>query len=140
MDKKYDYKKLGYDIIGAAFDVRNNTGRGLLEKFYESALEYEISIKGYEVKRQVSVPAMYKGQEIQEAYRADLIVEDKVIIEIKALTYMDGIETCQLNTYLKLSGLKLGYLINFGALDFKPGDLCEDPPYIYGIYRMVNNF
>lgn len=135
-----DYNKIGYDIIGAAYNVRNNTGRGLLEKYYEGALCYELQELGYDVKRQVSIPALYQGKEVGEAYRADIIVENKVIIEIKAISIMLGFERSQLFTYLKLSGLKLGYLINFGAEDFKPGNFFEEeePPYEFGIYRIVN--
>ncbi|MCH5218908.1 MAG: GxxExxY protein [Muribaculaceae bacterium] len=135
-----DLLKIGKDIIGAAFNVRKNTGRGMLEKFYESALVYELKQMGYQVERQVAIPAIYKGEIIQDAYRADVIVENQVIIETKALSYMDSLETCQLNTYLKLSGYRLGYLINFGARDFRIGNLKDEPPYEYGIYRMVNGF
>lgn len=134
-----EYDKLGKDIIGAAFNVRKHAGRGMLEKFYESALAYEIEQLGYSLSRQVAIPAIYRGQIIQESYRADIIVENKVIIEVKAIPYMDSLQGCQLNTYLKLSGYKLGYLINFGARDFRTGSLYEELPYEYGIYRMVNN-
>ena len=131
--------QIGYDIIGASFNVRKQVGRGLLEKLYESALSYELSQKGYKVERQVAIPAIYKGQEIQDAYRADIIVERKVIIEVKAISHMESIERCQLYTYLKLSDYKLGYLINFGTRDFQVGILEEDGPLTLGIYRMVNN-
>ena len=134
-----EYRKIGYDIIGSAFEVRNHTGRGLLEKFYESALIYELTKKGYKVESQVEIPAVYREVVIQEAYRADLIVNNKVIIELKAISQMDSIQSCQLNTYLHLSGYKLGYLINFGAEDFSIGNLNETPPYVKGIYRVVNN-
>ena len=131
---------LGYDVIGAAFNVRKNTGRGLLEKFYESALVYELKHMGHRAESQVAIPALYCGVEIQEAYRADIVVDNKVIIEVKARASMDDHQTCQLHTYLKLSGMRLGYLINFGALDFSIGNLEDQVPYNKGIYRMVNGY
>ena len=134
-----DYHKIGEDIVGAAFSVRKEVGRGLLEKYYESALAYELKNMGHRVESQVPIPALYKGQEIGEAYRADLIIDDAVIIEIKAITSMQDHQACQLYTYLKLSGYKLGYLINFGCYDFKIGRLNDEPPYEYGIYSVVNN-
>ena len=136
-----DYSKIGYDIIGASFAVRNNTGRGLLEKYYEGALAFELQNLGYKIERQVAIPALYQGQEIGEAYRADIIVDGKVIIEVKAILSMQGIERSQIYTYLKLSGLKLGYLINFGVEDFKVGNFFDEreAPFESGIYRIVNN-
>ena len=137
MPKQEEYN-IGRDIIGAAFNVRKNVGRGLLEKFYEKALIYELNKMGYSTESQVAIPAIYCGEVIGEAYRADVIVENKVIIEVKAITFMEGIECSQLFTYLKLSGYKLGYLINFGARDFCIGNLNEEPPFEHGIYSMVN--
>ena len=134
-----DYSKIGSDIIGAAFEVMRTSGKGLREKYYEAALEYEIIQKGHEVKRQVVIPALYKGKEIEDCYQADLIVDDRVIIEVKAITTMREEECRQLITYLKLSGNRLGYLINFGARDFKIGKSNEPLPYRHGIYRFVNN-
>ena len=138
MEKIIDEYKIGHDIIGAAFTVRRNTGRGMLEKFYEKALMYELQKLHYDVKSQVAIPAIYCGEVISEAYRADIVVEDKVIIELKAISSMDDIESCQLYTYLKLSGYKLGYLINFGARDFSIGSLHDGAPFDKGIYRLAN--
>lgn len=133
-------RAIGRDIVGAAFDVRRNTGRGMLEKFYENALAYELNERGHEVECQVVIPAIYKGKEIGDAYRADIIVDKKVIIELKAISNMEGIQFCQLYTYLKLSHYRLGYLINFGAYDFIIGNLNdEEPPYEFGIYPLSNN-
>ena len=133
-----EYSKIRYDIIGAAFKVRSNAGRGLLEKFYEAALTFEIKEKGYKVENQVLIPALYRGVEVCDAFRADIIVEDKVIIEVKALPSMLGIHSSQLKTYLRLSDKKLGFLINFGAEEFSTGNLSDIPPYEYGIYPMAN--
>ena len=134
-----EYVQIGYDIIASAFEVRNSIGRGLREKFYEGALAYEISQKGYEVKRQVLIPAIYKGVVVEEAYKADIVVDNRVIIEVKAVGQMEENECRQLLTYLKLSDYRLGYLINFGAKLFKPGKVSETMPYKNGIYRFVNN-
>lgn len=134
-----EYVQIGYDIIASAFEVRNSIGRGLREKFYEGALAYEISQKGYEVKRQVLIPAIYKGVVVEEAYKADIVVDNRVIIEVKAVGQMKENECRQLLTYLKLSDHRLGYLINFGAKLFKPGKVSETMPYKNGIYRFVNN-
>ena len=134
-----EYNLIGSDIIGAAFDVRNNVGLGLREKYYESALAYEIAQRGHEVKRQVEVAATYKGQIIDDSYFADIIVDDKVIVEVKAIGTMKEAESRQLLTYLRLSDFKLGYLINFGAKEFRIGRIDEKLPYKKGIYRIVNN-
>lgn len=139
MPLNQDYIQIGSDIIGSAFDVRNKTGRGLREKYYEAALAHELSLKGYDVKRQVLIPALYCNEIIDDSYQADIIVNDNVIIEVKALKFMKEHEGRQLLTYLKLSQYKLGYLINFGAINFKIGKASEEFPYRNGIYRFVNN-
>ena len=133
-----EYQALGYDIIGAAFDVLNHSGKGLREKFYEKALIYELRLKGHDVKEQVMIPVIYKNTKIDDAYMADIVVDNKVIIEVKSILKMGESECRQLITYLKLSGLKLGYLINFGAPNFKTGKITEALPYRHGIYRFVN--
>ena len=132
------YNEMGYRIIGAAFDVMNHTGNGLREIYYEKALVYELRQRGFEVKEQVIIPAIYKGEQIDDAYKADIIVDDKVIIEVKAIKTMTEAESRQLITYLKLSDLKLGYLINFGSNNFIVGKNEEPVPYRKGIYRFVN--
>lgn len=134
-----EYIGVGYDIIGAAFDVIKNSGRFLREKYYEAALSIELTERGHQVKRQVTIPAFYRGVEIEDSYLADIVVDDKVIIEIKAIATMKEHECRQLLTYLRLSGFKLGYLINFGAKDFRIGKTSEKLPYEKGIYRFVNN-
>lgn len=134
-----EYTDLGNDIIGASFEVRRISGRGLKEKFYEAALVWELRRRGHDVKRQVSVDAVYKGEIIDDSFVADIIVDNKVIIETKALKYFTEAEVRQLYTYLKLTGCSLGYLINFGAEDFRIGNLKkEEHPYVNGIYRILN--
>ncbi len=133
-----EFEKIGSDIIGAAFSVRKETGRGLREKYYEAALAWEISQRGYHVERQKLLPCLYKGIEVSDAYAPDIIVDNKVIVEVKAISQMTENESRQLLTYLKLSGIKLGYLINFGVKDFCIGRFDGSMSYDKGIYRFVN--
>ena len=139
MDVNKEYSDLGNSIIGAAFEVMKTAGKGLKEKYYESALAYELEQRGHRVERQVSLPALYKGVKVDDAYQADIVIDNKVIIEVKAISLMTEKECRQLVTYLKLSGYKLGYLINFGAKGFHIGNTKEPQPYKNGIYRFVNN-
>ncbi|AZA80007.1 GxxExxY protein [Chryseobacterium sp. G0186] len=120
--------ELSYKIIGAAIEVHKSLGVGLLEKAYETALAYELKILGLNVKQQVSLPLQYKDVSIENAYKIDLIVEDKVIIEIKSVLELNPIFHAQVLTYLKQSNMKLGLLINFSSELIK-----------YGIHRIVNN-
>ena len=133
-----EFVPIGYDIIGSAFEVMKVAGKGLKEKYYEMALTYELIQKGHEVKCQVEIPAIYKGIEIGNSFVADMIIDNKVLVELKAINYLTEAESRQIITYLKLSGLKLGYLINFGAKDFKVGKTDHQYPYKQGIYRYVN--
>ena len=134
-----EYLKIGADIIKAAFTVKTNVGRGLRESYYEAALAYEIQKLGYTVETQVTVPALYCGMEIRDAYKADIIVDKRVIIEVKALNQLGDSECRQLYTYLRLSNIRLGYLINFGVYDFSIGSTRDKHPLTQGIYRIVNN-
>lgn len=133
-----EFKKIGYDIIGACFTVRNEAGRGLREIYYKKALAWELEERGYKVELEVSIPALYKGREISDAFQADIVVDNRVIIEAKALSKMGESEVRQILTYLKLSSFKLGYLINFGARDFGTGKASDPMPYTKGIYRFVD--
>ena len=134
-----EYLDIGHDIIGAAFDVNKYAGKGLREKYYQYALAYELREKGYDVKLEVEVPALYRGIRIENSYYADLVVDDRVIIEVKAVPIMTKAECSQLYSYLRLSDFRLGYLINFGAKDFSTGRTDEGMPLRHGIYRYVNN-
>jgi len=120
--------ELSYKIIGAAIEVHKNIGVGLLENAYETALAYELKLLGLNVKQQVSLPLQYKGMTVENAYKIDLIVEDKVIIEVKSVQELNSISHAQILTYLKQSNIKLGLLINFNTELIK-----------YGIHRIVNN-
>ena len=133
-----EFKQIGYDIIRAAFDVRNNSGRCLREVYYRKALAWELQQRGYDAQQEVMVPALYRGNKIGDAFQADIVVDNRVVIEVKAIGKMDEEESRQLITYMKLSDFKLGYLINFGANVFKTGKISDPFPYDKGIYRIVN--
>ena len=94
---------------------------GLLESVYEAILTKELELRGLRVRRQIPVPIRYKDMHFDEGFRADLIVEDKVIIELKSVEKVTAAHRKQLQTYVRLTGLKLGYLLNFGEALMKDG-------------------
>jgi GxxExxY protein len=106
---------ISYDIRGAAFKIHNELGPGLLESVYETALAYELEVLGYTVRRQVGIPMAYKEIQFDIGFRLDLLVNELVIIEVKSVEAILDVHHKQLLTYLKLSGKKLGLLINFNA-------------------------
>jgi len=108
-------------VIGAAIEVHKQLGPGLLESTYETCLVYELKQMGLEVKQQLALPIIYKEVKLDASYRIDLLVENKVILEIKSVEALANIHTAQLLTYLKLKGLKLGLLINFNTVFLKDG-------------------
>jgi GxxExxY protein len=108
---------ISYAIRGCIFKVFNNLGPGLLESACEAALAYEINKAGLKVKSQVALPMIYESIKVDVGYRLDLIVEDKVIIELKSVEALLDVHHKQLITYLKLSGMKLGLLVNFNVDD-----------------------
>jgi GxxExxY protein len=114
--------ELSYKIIGAAMEVHTVLhGPGLLESIYEAALCQELTLRGLSVKKQVPVPIAYKGTKIKDPLFLDILVENQVIIEVKATEENNEIFHTQLLTYLRLTGLKLGLLINFGKTKLKEG-------------------
>ncbi len=108
-------------IIGAAIEVHKVLGPGLLESAYEMGLERELKIRGLNVRRQVALPLVYKGEKCDIGYRIDLLVENKVIVEIKSVESLNNVHIAQVLTYLKLSNCKLGLLINFNVSLLKNG-------------------
>jgi GxxExxY protein len=120
--------EMSYKIIGAALKLHAYLGPGLLESVYESALEYDLKEAGFDVERQVPISFMYKGIRMESAYRIDLLVSDKVLIEMKAVEIVAPVHHAQTLTYLKLASKKLGLLINFNSMPLKNG-----------IHRIVNN-
>ncbi len=108
-------------IIGAAIEVHRQLGPGLFESTHEACLVCELKQAGWKVERQIVLPVIYKGVAIEEGYRIDLLVEGKVIVEIKAVSALLPIHEAQLLTYLKLSGRRVGLLINFTVPLLKNG-------------------
>lgn len=108
---------LTYQIRGAIFDVYNSLGPGLLESVYEEALVFELQQRGLKVERQVQVPITYKGSVLNTELRLDLLVEDKVIVELKSVEEMKKVFSKQLLTYLRLMSKKVGLLVNFNTDD-----------------------
>jgi GxxExxY protein len=120
--------QIGTVCIQVAIDIHKDLGPGLLESVYEVVLAYELRKRGLKVEQQIPVPIQYQGITFDNAFRADLIVEDKIILELKSVEQINKMHRKQLQTYLRLSGKKLGYVFNFGA------KLMKD-----GIARAVNN-
>ena len=108
-------EKLTEKIIGAAIEVHRELGPGLLESAYEAALAFELTLREIRYERQIDMPVRYKGFLIEVGYRLDLLVENQVIVELKAVTEMHPIYEAQLITYLRLSGHRVGFLINFNV-------------------------
>jgi GxxExxY protein len=108
-------------IIGAAIEVHKALGPGLLESVYEECLCRELELRKFDYKRQESLTVEYKGVKLDCGYRIDLLVEDLVILELKSIESLEPIHDAQLLTYLKLTGLKVGLLINFNVPVLKEG-------------------
>lgn len=108
-------------IIGAAIEVHRHLGPGMLESVYEMALAYELAQRGHQVVRQKPVPVAYKGLRFEESFRLDLLVSGAVIVELKCVDAVLPIHEAQLLSYLKLTGLKTGLLINFKVPVLKQG-------------------
>ncbi|MEH2404258.1 GxxExxY protein [Nostoc sp.] len=108
-------------IIGCAMRVHTALGPGLLESAYEVCLDYELKEAGLNVGKQIPLPLIYQNVQLECVYRLDLIVEKKVIVEIKSIESFNPIHSVQLLTYLKLANCKLGLLLNFNVLHLKEG-------------------
>jgi GxxExxY protein len=108
-------------VVDAALTVHRTLGPGLLESVYELALAHELAQRGLSVARQVPIPIQYQGVPLGEGFRADLIVERKVLLELKSVEHLTLLHRKQTQTYLRLTGLKLGLLLNFGVLLMKDG-------------------
>jgi GxxExxY protein len=113
--------EIATQIVDAAFKLHTKIGPGLLESVYEVLLAHELSTRGLKVARQLSVPVIYEGIQFEHGYQLDLLVEDKVIVEIKSIEQVIGIHKKQLLTYLKLADKRLGLLINFNVELIKTG-------------------
>ncbi|MFV1998449.1 MAG: GxxExxY protein [Acidiferrobacterales bacterium] len=124
-----DLNDITDSIIGAAIDVHKEIGPGLLESIYQKCLAYELELRGLNVETEASIPIQYKDLELKDACRADILVENKVIVELKAVENMHPVYTAQLLSYLKMSSLSLGLLINFNVSQL-----------VKGVKRVVNNY
>jgi GxxExxY protein len=112
---------IGRSIFDAALTVHKALGPGLLESVYEICLARELELRGHFVTRQVELPVLFKDIRLEAGYRIDLIVDDAVIIEVKSVETLAAVHEAQLLTYMKLSGVRLGYLINFNVPLLKNG-------------------
>lgn len=123
-----ELNKITEAIIGAAIEVHRHLGPGLLESAYQECLRYELAQRGFDTLREVPLPLTYKEVNLDCGYRLDLVVNDAVIVEIKSVESLTGIHEAQLLSYLKISGGKIGLLLNFNVKMLKYG----------GINRLVN--
>jgi len=113
--------EIAKQILDSAFLVHTKLGPGLLESAYEHCLAYEIARRGRSVQRQVALPLVYEGERLDAGYRLDLVIDGAVIIEVKAIDALAPIHDAQVLTYLKLSGLRIGLLMNFNVALLKQG-------------------
>ncbi|WP_174591150.1 GxxExxY protein [Methanocella conradii] len=113
--------KITQSVLNAAYEVHTAIGPGLLESIYETCLAYELRNRGHLVEKQVSLPVIYKGIQMDAGLRMDLIVDNCIIIEIKAVDELLPIHEAQLLTYLKLTGYRIGLLMNFNSCHLKDG-------------------
>ena len=116
-----DLDRLARLIVDSGLNVHKALGPGLLESAYEHCLAYELSERGIPIKRQVPLPIIYAGATLDAGYRLDIVAGDSIIIEIKAVEALTRLHEAQILTYLKLSGLRLGFLMNFNVSLFKSG-------------------
>ena len=127
---EYDcLQQMSNQIIGAAMEVHKVLGPGLLESVYEDCLKIELEDLGFNVKSQIELPLYYKGQPTGKTYRVDLLVNDKFLVELKSVEIMKPLHEVQLLTYMKLSNIHMGLLINFNV-----------PLLREGIRRKINGF
>ena len=129
MQEKDSLDSITRRIIGAAIEVHRALGPGLLESAYEACLAYELIRRGFEVKQQLALPVQYENVKLDCGYRVDILVDDKVIIEVKAVEGLAPIHQAQVLSYLKMSGLRVGLLINFNVTTLTKG-----------LKRIVNEF
>ena len=112
-EKEFLYKDLTFKVLGCCFEVYNVLGYGFLEKVYQNALFEELKLNGIKAELEKPITVIYKEKNVGD-YKADILVEDKVILELKAEKIYNSMHEAQLINYLKATGIKVGYLINFG--------------------------
>lgn len=118
---------IGKQIVDAAVQIHQEVGPGLLERVYEVILAHELRHRGLQVESQVSIPVAYQDIKFDEGFRADLLVENRIVVELKCVERLNNAHKKQLLTYLRLADMRLGYLLNFGEALMK-----------HGITRVVN--
>ena len=116
-----EVERVGKAVLDAAFKVHTALGPGLLESVYETCTAYELTQSGLRVLTQVALPVTYQGIKMDAGLRPDMVVEESVIVEFKSVDAMPPIFDAQLITYLKLTGIRLGFLINFNVIHLKDG-------------------
>ena len=116
-----EVERMGRAVMDAAFLVHRELGPGLLESVYEHCLAEELISAGLPVERQIAVPVNYRQAKLDVGFRLDLLVDRKVVVEIKSIDALASIHTAQVLTYLQFSGLRLGYLVNFNTVRLKDG-------------------
>ena len=121
LDMNAPLNKLTQQTIGAAIEVHRHLGPGLLESAYESCLAYELGQSGLHVERQKPLPVIYKEIKVDQGYRLDLLVEEQIIVELKAVESFTDVHEAQILSYLKFSGCQVGLLINFNVKLLKNG-------------------
>ncbi len=121
MRSKTEIEKIGKQIVDAAFEVHSELGPGLLESVYEICLVDELESRGLLVERQVKLPVIYKGKELNKDFFIDILVEKEIVIELKAVEILLPVHEVQTLTYMKLADMRLGYLINFNVPLIKQG-------------------
>lgn len=117
----HELEQLAEIVVDCGFQVHKALGPGLLESAYEACMAHELSLRSIRFKTQVPLPVVYKNVTIDAGYRIDLLIEDKIIIELKAVEKMNPLYEAQIITYLKMTGIPLGFLMNFNTLYFKDG-------------------
>lgn len=120
-EKVYPHQDLTEKIIGAAIEVHRALGPGLLESIYQTCLAHEMALRELRFEKEKPLPVEYKGIKLEGGYRLDFVVEDKVVVELKAVDSIHDVHKAQLLTYLKLTGCKVGLLLNFNSAALKDG-------------------
>lgn len=116
-----EFDKLSNRVLGCAIEVHRELGPGLLESTYERCLAFELKLNGIEFKSQHPLPVIYKGLQLECGYRVDLLIENKLIIELKSVEKLNNVHQAQLLTYMKLADVPTGLLINYNTVKLKDG-------------------
>lgn len=127
--EREEYEKIGKEIVDCCLSVHREMGPGLLESIYEMSLMKEFELRGINAASQVAVPLVYKGFELSKEFRIDILVENEIVLELKATETVSPTHVAQIISYLKLTDKRLGYLINFNV-----------PLMKNGVQRFVNNY